>query len=451
MSLLKKLPYIIEKSENGYRSLMEESSDNSLTLVERVGNESENILANSENSRFMKYLIDKKGMSGKFDFIYIDPPFYSNSDYGTNIKIDSEKMGSSHLIKQHSYHDTWENGMEEYLVMLTTRFMMMKDLLSDTGSFVIHLDWHVVHYVKIILDEIFGEKNFINEIIWQYKSGGVSKRYFAKKHDNLLLYAKSGKYYFEAQKEKSYNRGFKPYRFKGVKEYKDDLGWYTMVSMKDIFTIDMVGRTSGERTGYATQKPEALMERLLLSCTKEGDLVGDFFSGSSTLAASCENLKRKWICCDMGKSAIMKSIPRLYKLGSSFDHLEDEKLTYIFKNDLIIESNIVEEFGNDKIELEIQLIKYIYENFDSIPIDDKYMKQLMDIAENDSTKLIDYFSIDYSYDGNIFSPDIFIAREKGNLDKTVTGLVNRGNTIAIRAVDVFGNSVLKVIELGGLN
>ena len=93
-------------------------------------------------------------------------------------------------------------------------------------------------------------------------------------------FRKSKKYYFKAQQEKSYNRGYKPYRFKGVKEYKDELGWYTMVNKKDVWQIDMVGRTSSERTGYATQKPEALLRQILDSCTEEGDLCADFFCGS---------------------------------------------------------------------------------------------------------------------------------------------------------------------------
>lgn len=103
------------------------------------------------------------------------------------------------------------------------------------------------------MDEIFGEDNFVNEIIWHYKSGGSGKRHFSRKHDTILVYSKTKKYYFLPDKEKSYNRGFKPYRFKGVKEYKDDMGWYTMVTMKDVWNVDMVGRTSSERTGYATQ------------------------------------------------------------------------------------------------------------------------------------------------------------------------------------------------------
>jgi adenine specific DNA methylase Mod len=201
--------------------------------------------------------------------------------------------------------------MEEYLRMLAVRLFLMKELLSEDGCLWVHLDWHSVHYVKVLLDEIFGEKNFINEVIWNYKSGGVSKNYFARKHDTLLFYAKSPKYYFKAQQEKSYNRDFKPYRFKGVAEYRDEIGWYTMVNMKDVWQINMVGRTSAERTGYATQKPEQLIDRILESCTREGDLCADFFGGSGTLAAAADRMGRKWISCDIGDLSAINSHKRL--------------------------------------------------------------------------------------------------------------------------------------------
>ena len=260
---------------------------------------------------FIKYLLAEKNLGGKVGLIYIDPPFFSRADYGAEIKLHAGKDTKIPAMKQKAYHDTWENGMEEYLRMLTPRLLLMRELLSEKGGIWVHLDWHAVHYVKILMDEIFQEKNFVNEIIWQYKSGGVSKRTFAKKHDTLLFYAKSPKYFFAAQQEKSYNREFKPYRFKGVKEYKDELGWYTMVNRKDVWSIDMVGRTSSERTGYVTQKPEALINRILESCTAEGDLCADFFGGSGTMAAAAEKMGRKWITCDSGRLATINTHKRL--------------------------------------------------------------------------------------------------------------------------------------------
>ena len=203
--------------------------------------------------------------------------------------------------------------------MLTVRFFMMKELLSDTGVLWVHLDWHASHYVKVILDQVFGENNFVNEVVWTYKSGGANKRSFAKKHDTLLFYSKTGKYKFTPQPEKSYNRGLKPYRFKGVEEFQDEIGWYTIVNMKDVWSIDMVGRTSSERTGYATQKPEKLLERIINACTDEGDICADFFSGSGTLGAVCGRMGRQWILCDNGPASEASQVYRLASSGQRFD------------------------------------------------------------------------------------------------------------------------------------
>ena len=251
-------------------------------------------------------------MAGKIQMIYIDPPFFTKTDYDAVLKAGDVN------IRHKAYGDKWENGLSEYLKMLTVRLYLMRDLLADTGLIWLHLDWHVVHYAKIIMDEIFGEKNFVNEIIWNYKSGGAGKRHFSRKHDTVLVYAKSRNYRFYPLKEKSYNRDFKPYRFRGVKEYRDDLGWYTMVNMKDVWNIDMVGRTSRERTGYATQKPEQLIARMIACCTTEGDLCADFFCGSGTLPAVAASMGRCFIGCDKGSLAVESTISRLIEKDCSF-------------------------------------------------------------------------------------------------------------------------------------
>ena len=269
MGLICELPEVIWEAKKEY----EELKSKAFTLKEQYGS-SDNILALGDNAAFMKHLIDD-GMEGKIQQIYIDPPFFSKASYDAVIKVHG--ADGEMAVKHRAYEDVWKEGMAEYLKMLAIRLMLMRDLLSREGTIWVHLDWHGVHYVKIIMDEIFGEKNFINEIIWTYKSGGSSKRHFARKHDTILVYAKSDKYYINLPKEKSYNRGLKPYRFKGVEEFQDETGWYTMVNMKDVWSIDMVGRTSAERTGYATQKPEALLERIVEAGSREGDICADFF------------------------------------------------------------------------------------------------------------------------------------------------------------------------------
>lgn len=239
---------------------------------------------------------------GSIDFIYLDPPFFSESDYYSG-KLSGRKK---------NFEDRW-SGIDDYLGFLAPRLIEMKRLLNASGLIAVHLDWHAVHYVRVLMDEIFGYRNFVNEIIWCYKSGGAGKRSFSRKHDNILLYGKTKEYYFAPQKEKSYNRGLKPYHFKGVEEFKDDTGWYTLVNRKDILNIDMVGRTSSERTGYATQKPVELLKAIMLSCCPIGGLAADFFAGSGTLGAAALELGCDFILCDDSDDAI-KTMEKRFEL-----------------------------------------------------------------------------------------------------------------------------------------
>ena len=160
---------------------------------------------------------------------------------------------------------------------------------------------------------MFAGGDFINEVDWCYKSGGASKRHFSRKHDVLLFYAKSPDYIFNLLKEKSYNRELKPYRFQGVEEFKDEIGWYTMVGMKDYWNIDMVGRTSAERLGYPTQKPEALLERVIRASSNKGDVVLDAYCGCGTTIAVAQNLERKWIGIDITYQSISLVLRRIEK------------------------------------------------------------------------------------------------------------------------------------------
>lgn len=276
------------------------------------------VIAHGDNLEYMRYLIAEKGLGETFRLIYADPPFFSRSRYMASFRLRSPGKAPSGMIKAEAYDDHRRETLKDYLAQLSARIMMMRDLLSDEGCLCVHLDWHASHYVRVLMDEIFGRDCFINEIIWTYKSGGSSRRNFARKHDTLLLYGKSRAYRFEPLKEKSYNRGMKPYRFKGVEEFRDKRGWYTEVNMKDVWNIDMVGRTSHERTGYATQKPEKLMERIIRACSDEGSLCGDFYAGSGSFGAVCASLGRKIVMCDEGKLAVSDMAVRLAEDGTAF-------------------------------------------------------------------------------------------------------------------------------------
>lgn len=430
--ILFKLPEIYESAMDICRGITERKSQAQYEAVEefRGGGSS---IAFGDNVKYMKYLLDK-GWGGKINMIYIDPPFFSKSDYTVNIKVGSSRKKLI-LAKNHAFTDRWEDGMEEYLRNMTVSLMLMKELLADTGSIFVHLDWHSSHYMKIILDQIFGESNFINEIVWNYKSGGVSSRYFARKHDVVLFYSKTKNYFFEVQKEKSYNRGLKPYHFKGVKEYKDEVGWYTLVNMKDVWQIDMVGRTSSERTGYATQKPEALLERIMKSVTREGDVCADFFCGSGTLGAVCEKLGRKYIMCDNSAPAVMTAHKRLSKANSPHEVLREKRR---------VSENFTADISVDRIEgiidsAGISIKGVSYSDPGELGIDEKNMPLLETVLKYHYDQLIEYWCIDTDYDGMTIRPKVYSCRDRDDIDLAAVLPAKQIKRLAVRVIDVFGN------------
>ena len=319
-SNIEELTIALQSAKEEYNSIMESidlgASKGQDLFTANPFTSDDNYLISGDNLEVLNKLISIKGESSNgASLIYIDPPFYSGMDRSAVVReVDYAEA-------KHAYKDNWDN-LGEYLEMMLLRLLLMKHVMADDGLIFVHVDWHAVHYIRLLMDEVFGEDRFVNEIIWTYKSGGSSKRRFARKHDNILVYSKSKDYRFFVQKEKSYNRGLKPYRFKDVEEFRDDVGWYTLVNMKDVWNVDMVGRTSSERNGYATQKPEKLMERIILSATEPGDLVCDFFCGSGSMGASCAKLGRRFIMSDIGELAIEIAGDRLKKEGVEFSLLQ---------------------------------------------------------------------------------------------------------------------------------
>jgi len=281
-----------------------------------------NLLLPGDNLSMMAALSRQIGAGARapVSLVYMDPPYFSNRNPESRVLVKTP--GGDSYVKAPAFSDkwagsgkagSWSESMAGYLSMLVPRIIAARDILAEDGALWLHLDRRAVHYAKVMADIVFGDpESLINEVVWFYKSGGSSTKRFSNKHDTLLFYAKNKKKYkFFPQEEKSYNRGLKPYRFKGVKEYRDEYGWYTVVNMKDVWEIPMVGRTAAERTGYATQKPEALIERIVLSCTNEGDTCLDPFGGSGTLAAVCGKHNRKWVSIDESPAAIRTAADRL--------------------------------------------------------------------------------------------------------------------------------------------
>lgn len=293
-------------------------------------------------------------MRGKIDLIYIDPPYDSKADYRTKITLpncDIEQRPN--VLEQFAYSDTWKEGTVSYLKMMYPRLYLMRELLSDQGSIYIHLDWHISHYIKLILDDIYGKLNFRNEIAWRRGNANTNTNsgQFSRNHDVILFYSK--------QDEHIFNRQFKPYAETTLKMYSrddhDGRGRYRLQELRDysadsrakmkldnrIFTIGVkeylkqylsdkngtsidsiwedipsLQGSSSERTGYLTQKPSTLLERIIKSSSNENSIVADFFAGSGTTGAVAERLGRRWIMSDFGKPANMIMRKRLIDQGA---------------------------------------------------------------------------------------------------------------------------------------
>ena len=257
------------------------------------------------------------GECGKVDLIYIDPPFDSKADYRTKIELPGVNLDSKPtVLEQFAYADTWSGtvggedvqGTLAYLRYMYPRLVLMRELLSDQGSIYVHIDWHVGHYVKILLDEIFGKENLVNEIVWHYNRWTAGSKNYQKMHDIIFWYSKNNGQHI-------YNKQFKPYSASSLAAHAKQ-GYIQRGSFKsipnkqgvaadDVWDIQHLAGISKERLDYATQKPERLLERIINGSSNENSIVMDFFGGSGTTAAVAEKLGRRWISSDIGKPAVM--------------------------------------------------------------------------------------------------------------------------------------------------
>lgn len=293
---------------------------------------------------------DSPSLRGRIDLIYIDPPFDSKADYRTKIKLPGTTIDQKPtVLEQFAYSDAWAGGTASYLAMLAPRLVLMHEMLSTTGSIYVHLDWHVGHYVKILLDELFGKAQFRNELIWRRMSisGFKGKQKVPFNHDTIFRYEKQDPSVFHPIHEDyadEYKARFRyvdsdgrryradqnlgtatsPTRIEEMrtqglihegasgnlyrKQYLDELPG---VVLDDVWTDVPWVTKGGQRLNYATQKPEALLERIISMSTDPGALVADFFVGSGTTAAAAERLNRRWVVTDLGKPSVMITRKRL--------------------------------------------------------------------------------------------------------------------------------------------
>jgi DNA modification methylase len=253
---------------------------------------------------------------GRIDLIYADPPFLTGKAYAARVGRgeDSRRPEGWHTIE--GYDDTWDDGAE-YLSMLHARLIWMHRLLAPHGSLYLHLDWHAAAYARVLLDEIFGPDRLVNEIIWTYHGPSPIRSAFNRKHDTLLLYTKSKQYTFNADAVRM------PYSDTTLETFASSpkAGFGKMPDLargkvpEDWWYFPVVARLHSERTGYPTQKPEALLERMILASSNDGDWVADFFCGSGTTPLVAGRLGRRWLACDAAPLAVQTCHRRLVMGG----------------------------------------------------------------------------------------------------------------------------------------
>lgn len=334
------LEYALKKSESailnsaiafggGTPLQVERCFENGEHNKEYEHNDWTNMIVQGDNLQFLKTCfinqdpLIKDKIKGKVKLIYIDPPFATKRDFGGKEGEDS-------------YSDKVDRA--EFLEGLRERLIFMREILADDGSIYVHLDQKMSHYVKIIMDEVFNKEFFLNEICWSYGAGGNPKNFFPRKHDSILYYSKSGKHIFNSNDKimrVPYDQSTLDTHYRNMDEngrryrnqivngrnyitYADEGKLVTDV-WTDIGSQNATSPISSEYTGYPTQKPEKLLERIIKASSNEGDLIFDLFGGSGTTAAVAEKLGRRWVSCDFGKHAIYTQQKRLLEIQNSKD------------------------------------------------------------------------------------------------------------------------------------
>ena len=398
------------------------------------------ILSSLKNGPMRKEIEAQGGLK----LIYIDPPFDVGADFSMNISIGEENDSFTKkpsVIEEIAYRDTWGKGADSFIAMIYERLKLMHELLAEDGSIYVHCDWRVSAFMRMSLDEIFGKENFRNEIIWYYSTLGRPDDRFAQKHDTIFYYGKSNKTYFNEKGARV------PYSDEYIKSHfrdKDDNGkvcrkrfdagkWRTYYPEEgmipnDVWEIPYENSMSKERLDYPTQKPSALLERIIKSSSNEGDLVADFFVGSGTTIATAEKLGRKWIGTDLGKFGIHTSRKRmvgiqreLKKAGKDFRAFEIlnvgkyERESFLNTNDdLRAEEKAKQADRKEKEFIKLILSAYKAEPVESfahvvgkkrdrlvaigpinLPVSSKFIREIVSECKEKNLTKIDVLGFDY--------------------------------------------------------
>jgi DNA modification methylase len=370
----------------------------------------------------------------RIDLIYADPPFFTNRRYPARVGRGEDSRRPQEWRLAEGYPDHWPD-IESYLDMLYPRLYLMYRLLAPTGTLYLHLDWHANHYARLILDEIFGPEQLLNEIIWTYHGPSPIRSAFNRKHDTILSYTKSDEYTFNVDDVRE------PYNPNTVKTFQSSpkAGFGKVPNLKrgkvpeDWWYFPVVARLHSERTGYPTQKPEALLERIILASSNPGDLVGDFFCGSGTTPVVAARLGRRFIAADGIWRAVHTTRTRLVCQGGQPFTLQRESGAEI-------------PAGRAALDEEIQIDLATIKTQDMFRPD----SHVLTLADSNPEKL-DYWEVDPAWDGKVFrSADQAVRPRKKKPIQTQLPLppVSQGQTIAVRLVQVSGEQDQTILQAG---
>ena len=363
------------------RLLLNFKKDQQLKVFLNCGGLENGLFALRNIFQVMSHLL--REFRGKIDLIYIDPPFDSKADYKRQIKAKNigKAVSDRTSFEEKQYGDIWIN--DEYLQFMYERFILMRELLSEKGCIYVHCDWHKSHHLRLILDEVFGQENFRNEIIWWYLWGGRGKTQWNSKHDNILFYSKSNSWTFNYMSvlddhtlmtEGSKNRLNYAGAMVTTKSESSEIP-SDKVLPSDTWYIATINAMAKEKENYPTQKPEKLLEKIIIASSNPGDIVFDGFMGSGTTLAVAMRLGRRFVGADINLGAIQTTTKRLLSVAASLENRAEIK--YIgfevynvnnydfFRNpvearDLLIEALEIQPFSQSSIwdgELDGRMVK----------------------------------------------------------------------------------------------
>ena len=390
----------------------------------------DNRLILGDNLRVMNALLPE--YEGKINLIYADPPFFTNKGYAARIGRGEDSRKPENWQLAEGYHDEWSD-MGSYLDMLYPRLTLMYKLLSPSGSLYLHLDWHANSYARLLLDEIFGYENLRNEIIWTYHGPSPIRSAFNRKHDMILFYSKSNQYTFNVDQVRV------PYSENTVVTFKSSkkAGFGKTPDLErgkvpeDWWYFPVVARLHNERTGYPTQKPESLMERIILASSNPGDWVADFFGGAGTTAAVASRLNRQFISSDTQPRALHTTRSRLVL---DIQKKQKEKSTGF------------EHSFSVKIQKEESVKLPLFLSLEELGIKPPEVKNGIVTLPPDLISQVDYWEMDPDWDGEIFHSSFQAARpwRKGDIPGS-TIIPEKSGEISLRFVLINGDQIQHVL------